>query len=204
MAAITEGTILRIVAVMLFPDSVVLQNVFCTVLTTVVGDNDSTDIVEDMVEYIEDIYTELTDAMDEDVDPSEVIVYEYDAVDDDFDEVGSDVFSIGAGTAGTLLPHGVAALVNFNTTDPDIQGKKYFGGLIEEVWIQSEWNAATLADLALAGAAIVGTFTATITGNIYQPAVWSPTNTVAVPYSGTILVPTAAAYQRRRKPGVGV
>jgi len=132
MASVTEGTVLRIVAVMLFPDDTIMQNVFHAVLTTVVGDNDSLDIVEDMVDYIEKVYTDIGAGIDADVSTSEVIVYEYDSIDDDFDEVGRDVWVLPTGVTGTMMPHGVAALLNLYTTDPDVSGKKYFGGLTED------------------------------------------------------------------------
>jgi len=202
--AITEGTILRVVASLLFPDSVIMQNVFHLVLTSVVGDNDNDDIVTDMVEYIEDLYANLTAIIDGDIDSSQVQVYEYDSVDDDFDEVGSDTWTFPNTASGFTLPHGVAAVATFNSSDPDVQGRKFFGGPIVGYCEEGYWTSSLVTAVGNAMADMVAQFTATATANVYTPGVWSPTRTNFFYAIGSYVVNGTPGYQRRRKPGVGI
>lgn len=202
--AITEGTILRVAASLLFPDSVIMQNVFHLVLTQVVGDNDAEDVLEDLVEYIEAVYAELATIIDGNINPSQVQVYEYDSIDDDFDEVGSDVWTFTNTASGDQMPHGVAAVTIFQTTDPDVQGRKFWGGALASFSNEGYWDSAVVTAMGLAAAEIVSQFTATVTSNVYTPGVWSPTETNFFAYSGSYMVSGTPGYQRRRKPGVGI
>lgn len=202
--AVTEGTILRVVASLLFADDVVMQNVFHLVLTQIVGDNDAEDVVADMVEYIEGVYANMNSGIDSSVQATDVKVYEYDSGDDDFDEVGTDVWTDGFAGSGETLPHGVAGVINLYTLDPDTQGRKFFGGLIIDYISEGGWDSSSLTMFGNTGADIVAQFTSGSTSNVYTPGVWSPTHTVFRAFSGSYSVPGAPGYQRRRKPGVGI
>lgn len=204
MASVTEGTILRVVASLLFPDDVIMQNVFHVVLTSVVGDNDASDVVTDLVEYVEDIYTELNALISADVDASDIKVYEYDSVDDDWDEIGTDAWSDTFAGTGHKLPHGAAGLILLRTLDPDVTGKKFFGGFVVGVMNGTSLGAGQLADLALAAAEIVSSFVATTTSNVYTPGVWSVAQNNFRAFNGSYTVNAVPGYQRRRKPGVGI
>lgn len=202
--AIPEGTILRVVASLLFPDNVIMQNVFHMTLTSVVGDNDEAAIVTEAVEYIEDIFANLTTIVDDDVDSSVVSVYEYDPIGEDWDEVGSEPWVFPNTASGFMLPHGVAGVVIYNTLDPDVQGRKFFGGAIVGYCEEGYWTAAMITALGNASVDVVTTFTSTSELNVYQPGVWSPTQGSMLVYSGVNIVNGTPGYQRRRKPGVGI
>jgi hypothetical protein len=202
--SVAEGTILRIVAVMLFPDSSIMQNVFAAVLTSAGGSSDEQDVTDDMVEYMEAVYANHVNQLDQDLTASEVIVYEWDAADEDWDELGSNSWTVAFNADSILLPRGVALVVNYNTSDPDVQGRKYFGGFTEASWEQGSWDAGLLTAAAAAAVDIVTTFVGTNTGATFQPVVWSPTQQTARFYTGAVIINAVAGYQRRRKPGVGV
>lgn len=130
--------------------------------------------------------------------------YVYDPVDDDYDEVGSEALTFTPVNATHALPHGVAGLVNCKTTDPDVNGKKYFGGLAEDQHDDGVWSSAFLTLLTAAAAEWVTPFVGAVTGADFTPGVWSPTRSIFYAMSGTVILPAIAAYQRRRKQGVGI
>lgn len=201
---ISEGDILRIVPSLLFPDDVIMQNVFHLVLTTINGTGDEADVTVDAAEYVQDIYDEFLANYVAEIDGDVIKVYVYDSIDDDFDEIGNDLLVIGGSAATEMLPHGVALMQSFFTTDPDVQGRKYWGGFPEGNQEAGSWIGNVLTSAVAAAAALVGTFTASVGGNVYQPVVWSPTKTSALGYSGVVDTNTIVNYQRRRRPGVGI
>lgn len=204
MATISEGTVLRVVASLLFPDNVIAQNVFHLVLTTAVGAMDETEVGSDMDGYISAIYNELEGEVGQDMDPSGIKVYEYDSSDADWDEFTTDVFTFVPTSVSDLLPHGVAGVSIFQTINPDVQGKKFWAGLCETGQDASVWISAVLTAMALASAEVVAIYTDGASGNVYAPCVWSPTKTTPYLYSGTYANNAISGYQRRRKPGIGI
>jgi len=202
--SVQEGTILRVVASLLFPDDVIMQNVFHISLTTIVGGGDEEDVVDDLVEWIDDIYAELVSEIATAIDGDEIKVYEYDAADDDFDEIGSGVMTLAAAGGTEMMPHGVAFMQTYKTLDPDIDGRKYWGGFVEASHIDGDWWSGTLANGVDVANIVINTVTGGTTGNSYQPIVWSPTQKIGQAYSGTVIHNAVVAYQRRRKPGVGI
>ena len=204
MASIQEGDILRLVVSLVFPDSVIMQNVFHLVITAINGTGDDDEIGVDLRQYTEALYDEIAGNISQDIDTDEIKVYVYDPGDEDFDEVVTKNWTLTP-TGGTdFLPHGVAGLVLLRTLDPDVNGKKYFGGLSEDSQTAGEWGSGALANLASAAVETVSIYTDATSGNVYAPGVWSPTRVNFFAYSGTVVANTAPAYQRRRKPGVGI
>lgn len=202
--SITSGDILKIVGILSWLDGDIMQNVFNAVLTGGGSPWDDQDVADDALNWLDTIFTNLDSSQADTLDGSEVITYVYDAIDDDWDEVGSADWNHNPTIAVEELPRGIAALVNCKTSDPDVNGKKYFGGLTESSSEDGLWNAAELARLALAAADWIAPFVGATSGATWTPGVWSPTHTVFKQMSGTIIIPAIPAYQRRRKQGVGI
>lgn len=202
--SITIGDILRVVAVIQWVDGDIMQNVFNAVITGTGGPYTDGDIVDDAVAWMDEIYANFTATATNEMNGSEVRLYKYDAIDDDWDEVGSDSWTWNPGGAGEYLPRGVAGLINCKTTDPDVNGKKYFGGLTEahtaDGLFIATWNVLAALMAADWLTAFVG---GTSTAN-WQPGVWSVVNTNFFAATGTAIIPTIPAYQRRRKDGIGI
>lgn len=201
---IDVGDVLRVVAVISWLDGDIMQNVFNTAILSGTGPFDPVDVVDDMVDWMDGLYAELTSDVTGQVDGSEIRVYIYDDVDDDWDEVGIDAFTWNPSSAVESLPRGVALLLNAKTTDPDVSGKKYFGGLTEA----SVTDGILTAAVVTAGAAVAvewfGDFVGSATGATFNPGVWSVKDTAHYPMSGTVIIPSIPAYQRRRKNGIGI
>lgn len=202
--SVTDGTVLKVVATILWTDGNIMQNVFNAVVTGGGSPWDADDIVLDAISWAEDLYFNLTSVISDACDGSQVQVYEYDAIDDDWDEVGSGPFFWNPTGNTDQLPRGVAGLLNLKTTDPDVSGKKYVGGLVEGSVTDGLWNAPTLADLLSFGVDWYAGFVGTDSGATWTPGIWSVVGTVFKQALEQLIIPAIPAYQRRRKRGVGV
>ncbi len=201
--SIASGTVLRVVASLLFPDNVIAQNVFNLVVTDLVTSDDEEDVVLDCVDYIEALYTAIRTVMFNGLESSDVKVYEFDPLDNDWDEVGTGANTITYTGAAEMVSHGVAAVVHMRTIDPDTQGTKYLGGFVESSYNASNIGAPTLTALAAFLVTWYTPFSGAATGGDFSPVVWSPTGTVARLARESGYVNGQVGYQRRRKPGVG-
>jgi len=181
-----------------------MQNVFNMVVGGTGGPYDDADVVDDSVAWMDDIYGNLLTHLSNTCDGSQVQVYIYDSVDDDWDEVGSDAWTFNPTSTGEPYARGVAALINAKTLDPDVSGKKYFGGLTEASLDDGQLQSAILTALAAAAADWGTQFVGSVSGATFNPVVWSPTKTNAFVMTNDYIIPTEASYQRRRKRGVGV
>ena len=202
--AIPTDAILRVVWQMLLPDNVILQNVFYATF-----DNDGTsdidaDVVLDLVEWMESIFGNLAGSIDSDVVVQEMIAYIRDIVGGDWDEIGTGVPAITPTATGAMAPHGVAALQHARTTNPDVSAHKYYGGLPDDSVLDSDLTTGILVNIVLAGSDWVTAFVGTDTGSGFTPGVWSPTKADFFSFNGVFVTNGQVAYQRRRKPGVGI
>jgi hypothetical protein len=202
--AITDGTILRIVASLLWTDGNVNQNVFNAVLTGGGSPWDEPDIIDDAVDWLDNLYANMVGTMSDEIDGNECIVYEYDAVGQDWDEVGSDAWTFDPNGASDQLPRGVAGLVRLWTTDPDVQGKKYLPGLVENNLDDGLFSGALITQLLAFAADWYTPFVGAASGATFTPGVWSVVNTVFKAGIDHIATSTIPAYQRRRKRNVGI
>ena len=201
--SVVAGDILRVVATLVWLDGNIMQNVFNAVVTGAGSPFDDDDVVDDCQDWVEDMYANLVTLMTDQVDGSQTQVYRYDSIDDDWDEVGSGGFSFNPSSTNDQLPRGVACLINARTLDPDVQGKKYLGGLTDVEALGGLWTATALTAVSLFAGDWVTAFVGATSGASFTPAVWSVAGTVAKALDGSITLPTVPAYQRRRKRGIG-
>lgn len=202
--SIPDGAILRIVLSLLFPDSAIAQNVFYTVFTDTGTSDDDDDVLTDLETWIETIYANLNAAVDSGISMAGMKVYIYDASDPDWDEVGVAFPTDGFSGAGDAMPNGVAALSHATTTNPDVTGAKYWGGNTDTSTVENDYTAGSLAAYQNACDDWVTNFVGAVTGADFGPGVWSPTKTNFFLFNGVYSTNAQVAYQRRRKPGVGI
>lgn len=202
--SITSGDILRIVATLVWLDGDIAQNVFNAVVTGGGSPWASANIVADALDWVETMYLNTVNAQSDELDGSQVQVYVYDAVDDDWDEVGTTAWTFNPAGAGDQMPRGVAGLINAKTSDPDVSGKKYLPGLLETNADDGLWSSALVAILANFAGDWLTAFVGASSSADWAPGIWSPTATNFFIATGTAIIPTIPAYQRRRKQGVGV
>ena len=202
--AITDGTILRVVASMVWGDGEVNQNVFNAVISGGGGPWDASDVGEDGLDWISEIFTPHSLYLSPDLEGSSVTVYEYDSGDDDWDEVSQKNWNNTPTGTGEPLPRGVAALINARTLNPDVSGKKYIPGNIENRLEDGLWTNTLVTALAALAIEWLTPFNGITTAALWTPVIWSPTYTVAYPASLAYTIPVIPAYQRRRKNNVGI
>jgi len=202
--AVADGAIIRAVVSLLLPESVIAQNVFTCVFADTGTSDDEADVLSDLADWVEGVYANFQAQIDTDVALSGLTAYVYDAVGDDWDEIGSESLTDGFSAAGDMLPHGVAALSLARTTDPDVNGKKYWPGIGEGWQNQSVLTAAAITNFLAGAADWVAPFVGAATGADFGPGIWSEKNKNFYLMSGTIVQNAYLAYQRRRKPGVGI
>lgn len=202
--SVSGGDILRVVASLLWTDGNVNQNVFNCSIDGVGGPYDDSDVADDMADWLDTMYANITTYVSDEIDGNEVIVYVYDSVGDDWDEVFSQAWTWNPTSVAQQLPRGVAGLVRLWTTDPDVQGKKYFGGITEANLDDGLFSGSTVAALLGLAADWYLPFVGAATGATFSPGVWSVVGKLienAVEHYATSTIP---AYQRRRKRNVGI
>lgn len=202
--SLTVGDVLKVVAVLQWVDGDIMQNVFNIEIVGSGGPFDPGDVVDDMVTWMDDVYGASPARVSDDVDGSEVRVYVWDAGDQDWDEVGIDSFTFLGTDAADVLPRGVALLINAKSLDPDVNGKKYFGGATEVTQTDGLWTAAMIASYVGVATEWVQNFTGAVSGADFDPGIWSVKQKAFHGMSNTIIIPSIPAYQRRRKQGVGI
>ncbi len=202
--SVQVGDILRVVAILSWLDGDIMQNVFNAVIGGSGGPFTEGDIVADALEWVSDMYGTLPTTQASTCDGSEVRVYIYDSIDDDWDEIGSTAWTYNPTGTTDELPRGVAMLINAKTIEPDVNGKKFLGGPVEANVTLGLLTAGVLTNLANFADEWTDLFTGGTSGASWVPGIWSPTRTNLFPMSGSYLIPTICAYQRRRKRGVGI
>lgn len=202
--SVEAGTILRVVAELIAPQSSVMQNVFYTKFDDTGGSNENQDVVDDCVDWVDALYLTLVDEINASVIPGEVKVYLWDTIGLDWDELGSGSMGTSFTNADQMLPHGVAAIVSARTFNPDVTGRKFFGGFAEDQQSQSILDAAAVIALAFTASAWIEPFTGLATGSVFKPGVWSVVDVAFRQFVETVIINALMGYQRRRKPGVGI
>lgn len=202
--ALQANDILKVVLSLAFPDSVVAQNVFWVLFEADGGSADEQDALNDLEDWIEGMYTRIISNVADRVTLDDIKVYVYDSVDEDFDEVGDETVAVAFSNGNEMLPHGMAAVSNASTVDPDVQGRKYWGGFCEDYNDDGYLTGTLIANLALATGDWITPFTGGATGSGFIPGVWSPTRVAFRAFDDDTTTNLVWGYQRRRKPGVGI
>lgn len=202
--SVAENSILRVVQQLTWSDGNIMQNVFNMTVSGGTPPYDDQEVANDAADWMDEIYDGLAAAMSDELNTGEATVYKYDPVGDDWDEVASDVPTFTPVAGGEYLPTGVAAMIRANSTDPDVQGRKFFGGFTEDVQLDGGWTGTFIALLILAALDWITPFVGASTGADFVPGVWSPTQTAFKAFVEHSIVNGIANYQRRRRPGVGI
>jgi hypothetical protein len=95
-------------------------------------------------------------------------------------------------------------VTNIGTTDPDVQGRKYWPGLGEAGADDGYLSAGSAVAFGLAAGEMITPFVGSETGSGFIPGVFSTVNVEFYPSNGEAGTNLLLGYQRRRKPGVGI
>ena len=202
--SVAENTILRVVQQLTWDDGNIMQNVFNCKISGGSPPYDDQDVADDAADWMDDVYDGQAAAMADNIATGEATVYKYDPVGNDWDEVAGDVPTFTPISGGQYLPTGVAGMVRANSIDPDVQGRKFFGGFTEDVSEDGGWTTSMLVILLAAALDWITPFTGAASGATFTPGVWSVVNTAFYEFVEHTIINAIANYQRRRRPGVGI
>nr|CRY96614.1 hypothetical protein [uncultured prokaryote] len=202
MATINAGDILRLVLTLNMPYGTVAQNIFAYTVISL-SDPDSSNVANDFVARMLAIYAHVTPAMSDLIDGNTLEMYVRDTTNQEWTLVETDSMAALVGEASDeMLPHGVAGLVSALSVNNRTSGRKYLPGLTEGAQAEGQWTASTLSGIASYAAGYAGGFAGG--AGAYAPGVWSETDQEFYAFQGGAVVNGIAAYQRRRKVGVGI
>lgn len=201
--ALSANDVLKVVVSLAFPDSVIAQNIFWLLFEDTGGSNDDDDVLDDIETWVEAIYDHIDGTVSDEVTLDDAKVYVYDSGDDDFDEVGDRTLSVPFIDSGDFIPHGIACVSNASTSNPDVQGRKYWGGFTEASNLNGYMTGGVLAGMALMIGEWITPFVGIETGSDFTPGVYSLTKVAFFPFNDDADFNLLWGYQRRRKPGVG-
>lgn len=201
---VAVNDILKVVASLIWSDGEINQNVFACQVTGGGGPFDDLDVVDDMLDWVENMYANMVTRGSDELDGSQIQVYKYDAVGDDFDEVGTNAWVFDPTSEAEQNPRGVAALITCQTTDPDVQGKKYLPGLTVDSLVDGLWSGVWLVQMLAFAADWVLPFVGAASSADFDPGIWSPTEKDIFLAVDSVSANGIPAYQRRRKNNVGV
>lgn len=202
--SVAENTMLKVVPTMTWTDGEVNQNVFTSMISGATPPYPDADVLEDALDWAGTMYPDITGGMHPTLTGSHVTVYKYDLIGEDWDEVGQINWNNVPSGVGDPLPRGVAGLINAKSVDPDVSGKKYLPGTMEARLTNGLWISTYVINLGGFANDWTSPFSGFTTGADWVPGIWSPTNLTHYACTGTYIVPTIPAYQRRRKNNVGI
>jgi len=159
------------------------------------------DVIAGALTYVEAIMANLTTKIANEVSLVEVEVYEYEVLTG-WGPVGT-IAGAWAGT-GSLdpLPAGCACIMEAYKSRSGYADRKFIMGITEDQAVGNTWVAGLLTAVEAAADDWVADFDdATVQ---FEPGSWNRTTHTHTLYNKNVAVSPLVAYQRRRKPGVGL
>lgn len=160
-------------------------------------------VLDAVEEWVQDLYSNLIPQVVSGVTMGLLTLYQYDVVGIEWDLVGTRTPTVAFTAAGDMFPHGVACMSRAYTQLSRTIGRKYLAGLDENTATDGAWTVGCLAAVADFNTQWA-TSKQIIINNDLLPGVWTTRLSYVVLLTGTFVVLADAAYQRRRRPGVGI
>lgn len=195
---------LKVVASLVWLDGEINQNVYNCKVTAGAGPHDDQDVVDDMLDWVENMYANYVNRMSDEIDGSQIQVYKWDSVGGDWDEVGTNAWVFDPASSASQEPRGVAGLITMQTTDPDVQGKKYIPGFTALSIVDGLFSSGALTDALAFGADWYLPFVGAASSATFSPGVWSVVAELILLMVDSYSASGIPAYQRRRKNNVGI
>lgn len=199
--AIADNSILRAAVRFALHNASDIVNVYHFVMDSV-GDVSEANVLADILAYANQIMNNMTAQYSSSLSMEDIEVWVRNTTLDRWDYVGAiDGTWVGTGTVDQSLPVGVSVLATADTTDSHAKGRKYWPPPIEAQSAGGLYAVAFITQVAAAIADWIAVFTGTYAE--WAPGVWSEKDNNFKLFTGTGTTNNVAAYQRRRKPGVG-
>ncbi len=200
--AIVGGTSLKVAQEINMPDAVTAMNIFYFETDFAAPQTEQT-LLDWLEPWVEALFTSVDGEMSDLVELGEFTLYAYSVLYDRWDNKGTAAPTVVGTEVGSMLPHGVCGMVRAYSTNPRSIARKYLAGFGDAQQSNGVWGAPTLAALAAFGVLWATSITVSA-GNFMHPGVFDNTLKIVHRFTGTEVVLSEPAYQRRRRPGVGI
>lgn len=197
--SVADNAILRIVATFDILGTTKAQCVFHAKHTTGSAQSDS-DVIDASLEWIEDIWGAMEDIISDDCALEGVEVYEY--AHPDIEPIGESAATFVGIANDANVPSGLCMMLEAYKERTGYADRKYISGLTVGSLLADQWQSASLAFGAAAVAVWIGEFTAANSVKLTGCYLNRTTGATAFYTGGGVA--SKVAYQRRRKPGVGL
>lgn len=121
--------------------------------------------------------------------------------------LGNKTVNVAGGDSGDRYAHGCAGLMTRRVGSSRGVSKVFVPNMSENRIIAGYLSSTAVGNLLSASIPLMTYVNAADYGNVgeYEPGSWDPNRPVPfLPLVGDVIVPLVVAYQRRRKPGVGL
>jgi len=183
-------------------DSVTAMNIYYFISEFAETQTDE-DVLDTLETWVENLYTEINAEMISGVSLGLATLYVWNSVLVQWDNHGTFTPSVSFNNASDMLPHGVAALVRMYSEASRSIGRKYLAGFGEDMQSDGDWAAGAITNLGSFLTRWSAKAEVSVTNDLY-PGVWSTTAHVVYRTAQEGVILAQPAYQRRRRPGVGI
>lgn len=159
------------------------------------------DVTADCLEYIEELMDNFQSIIHTTVELQGIEVFE--RVSGAWEPVGEESSSwAGTGSAADRMPSGVCLMINLFKLRTGHNDRKFISGFMEGAHSGEEWSGSVITAAGAFVTDMISGFTGS-NGVVLTPVHWNrTTDTVKLIVGGAGVA--RVAYQRRRKPGVGL
>lgn len=158
-------------------------------------------VVADCLEYVEELMDNFQSMLHTTVELEGIEVYE--RVSGSWEPIGEESSTwAGTGSASDRMPAGVCLMINMFKLRTGHNDRKFISGFMEGAHSGDEWSSSVITAAGAFITDIISGFTGSH-GVILTPVHWNRTTDTMSLIVGGAGAPRVA-YQRRRKPGVGL
>lgn len=194
------GDVVRCFARTLFNDNDVQGNVYHWQVDGAATGGSDADFMDGAADWLEDVHAAHQSVGANNITFEDLTFYNI-TQDRPMGVIAWPTFTAGSST-GEVLPQGIALLVVMYTAVKRVIGKKYYGGLPQGALNDEVWESVTVSGFETAAANLLTPFTAGGTDSVIH-GIYRRTLGAFVGLQ-SVVVRRIPAYQRRRKPGVGI
>jgi hypothetical protein len=200
---ITVGDIIRVVFTYLMTGDDVAQNIFHFIVDSGT-ENDLAAFAGDVEQWLVDAISGNTGSISDELDLNRADIYKYNSGTGQFDLIIDAVYNNTLGSSvAEMMPHGVCYLLQRLTENPRSTAQCFFPGVPENGVADGLITASTLPTLIQIADGLTDNLVTT-SAAVLIPGTFSRATATFNKVIGIVGVPQEPAYQRRRKPGVGL
>lgn len=198
------GTIWRTVGVIDMPDGTIATNNQYLLSSGTIGIADYTELKDEVRGWYNRMYDDISANSSSAADPREVEVYSVDNLTGEEISIGIAALTQNFLGIGDMCPHGVAGLITAKVDAGRGTSKMFFPAIDGDDLTGSGTLSASYVTALAAAATEWLTGPLDVQAITLTPITWNPTTKTHKVVGTVAIASDVPAYQRRRKPGVGI